>query len=176
MQYNGGTDGVHMPANSYRWLGSYFGKVMDWMLVNNRVDWKPVQPEKIIRNNRVVTIKFHVPVKPLVFDTTLVTDPGNYGFKVFDNSSVEQTIESVSIVNDDTVKIVLSSTPSTNVTVKYAQSVNWAIAGPTTGARGNLRDSDPTVSKVLDITTGQPFPLQNWCPIFSLEESFSWVQ
>lgn len=174
MPYN--SDGIHMPPNSYRWLGAYFGKVMDWMLTSGRTDWKPVQPEAIYRNGRVITIKFHVPVKPLVFDTTLVTNPGNYGFKVFNSANVEQTISSVSIVNGDTVKIVLNAAPTSNVTVKYAQGTgNDTNAGPTTGARGNLRDSDATVAKVLDLTTGQPYPLQNWCPIFSLQEGFSWV-
>lgn len=174
MPYN--EDGIHMPPNSYRWLGAYFGKVMDWMLTTGRTDWKPVQPEAIYRNGRVITIKFHVPVKPLVFDTTLVTNPGNYGFKVFNSANVEQTISTVGIENGDTVKIVLSAEPVSNVIVKYAQgSGNDTNAGPTTGARGNLRDSDATVAKVLDLTTGQPYPLQNWCPIFSLSEGFSWV-
>ncbi|MEJ5137706.1 MULTISPECIES: sialate O-acetylesterase [Acinetobacter] len=174
MPYN--SDGIHMPPNSYRWLGAYFGKVMDWMLTTGRTDWKPVQPEAIYRNGRVVTIKFHVPVKPLVFDTALVTDPGNYGFKVFDAANTDLAISSVSIVNQDTVKIVLSAAPISNITVKYALGTNNTNAGPTTGARGNLRDSDATVAKVLDLTTGQPYPLQNWCPIFSLQEGFSWVQ
>lgn len=175
MPYN--SDGIHMPPNSYRWLGAYFGKVMDWMLTTGRTDWKPVQPEAIYRNGRVITVKFHVPVKPLVFDTTLVTNPGNYGFKVFNSANVEQTISSVSIVNGDTVKIVLSAAPTSNITVKYAQGTgNDTNAGPTTGARGNLRDSDATVAKLLDLTTGQPYPLQNWCPIFSLQEGFSWLK
>lgn len=171
MPYN--TDGVHMPPNSYRWLGAYYGKAIESILLHN--DFKPLHPTRVYRNGRVITVDMHVPHAPMVFDETLVSNPGNYGFEVFDETNNKLTIQSISIINNS-VKIVLNDEPLSIVTVKYAQGVPGANAGPTTGPRGNLRDSDPEVAKVVDTVTNQPFTLYNWCPIFSMKEGFAWEQ
>lgn len=162
-------DGVHMVANSYKWMGAYFGKVMDWMLENKRTDWKPLQPEKVMRTGKVVTVYFHVPVKPLVLDTIMVTNPSNYGFTVKNSSGTTLAISSVTLKGDDRVNIVLVSEPTSDVTVTYALGTTGADAGYSTGARGNLRDSDNTVSNTLD-ENGNPYSLYNWCVLFSKQE------
>ncbi|MDK7738590.1 sialate O-acetylesterase, partial [Providencia stuartii] len=166
------SDGVHMPANSYRHMGSYFAKAIHSIMTKN--EWKPLQPESIYRTGRVITVTMHVPVPPLVLDTTLVTNPGDYGFEVF-SGDVKQEIESISI-RDNRVSIVLTQDPDHAVTVKYAQGKTGDQTGPLTGARGNLRDSDNTIATLIDSNTNQPYQLFNWCPIFTLEEGFSWVQ
>ncbi|PAT63915.1 sialate O-acetylesterase [Psychrobacter sp. JB193] len=168
-------DGVHMVANSYKWMGAYFGKVIDWMLENKRTDWKPLQPEKVMRTGKVVTVIFHVPEGQLVLDTTMVTNPGNYGFTVKDALGNNLTISSVSLKGDNRVNIVLSAIPTSDVTVTYALGTTGADAGYNTGARGNLRDSDDTISNTLD-ENGNPYSLYNWCVLFSKKEGFSWVQ
>lgn len=169
-------DGVHMRANSYRWMGCYFGKAIFNILTKN--DWKPLQPEAIYRNGRVVTVVMHVPVAPLVIDTDSVSDPGNYGFEVWAQDGTQAAIEAVS-VSGNRVTIVLKADPGQRVTVKYAQGKKGNNAGPATGARGNLRDSDTTLAYCRDIDAAEqnaPYTLFNWCPIFSLEEGFSWEQ
>lgn len=169
------SDGVHMPANSYRWMGCYIGKALHSIL--NGDGWKPLQPEYITRNGRVILVDFNVPTPPLVLDTTNVTNPGNYGFQVFnDSSTTEFAIQSVSIVNNTQVKIVLNSDPAQAVRVKYALGVTGTNAGPTTGARGNLRDSDNTVAYETNTLTGQPYDLANWCVIFDRKEGQKWAQ
>lgn len=168
-------DGVHMIADSYRWLGAYFGKVMEWMLTNKRTDWQPLQPSSIIRTGKVVTVYFDVPVGPLVFDTSMVTNPGDYGFIVKDSSGAVLPISSVSIKDGDRVNIILATDPTSSVTVTYALGTTGADAGYSTGARGNLRDSDDTLSNVLD-NTGTPYTLYNWCVLFSQKENFQWAQ
>lgn len=170
-------DGVHMPGNSYRWMGCYFGRAIHSILTTG--DWKPLQPEAIYRNGRVVTVVMHVPAPPLVLDTDMVTDPGDYGFEVWgDTDGTRKTIQSVT-VSGNRVTLVLDSDPAQAVVVKYAQGVTGSNAGPTTGARGNLRDSDATLAYCRDITAtdpNSPYKLYNWCPIFSLKEGFSWGQ
>ncbi|MES5340018.1 sialate O-acetylesterase [Klebsiella pneumoniae] len=171
------SDGVHMPANSYRWMGCYFGKAIYHILTENA--WKPLQPESVYRNGRVVTVVMHVPVSPLVLDTDMVSNPGDYGFEVWgDTDGARKTIQSVT-VSGNRVKLVLDADPGQTVVVKYAQGTQGANAGPTTGARGNLRDSDSTLAYCRDVTAtdpNSPYKLYNWCPIFSLKEGFSWVQ
>lgn len=171
------SDGVHMPGNSYRWMGCYFGKAIYHILTENA--WKPLQPESVYRNGRVVTVVMHVPVSPLVLDTDMVSNPGDYGFEVWgDTDGARKTIQSVT-VSGNRVKLVLDADPGQTVVVKYAQGTQGANAGPTTGARGNLRDSDSTLAYCRDVTAtdpNSPYKLYNWCPIFSLKEGFSWVQ
>lgn len=171
------SDGVHMPGNSYRWLGCYFGKAIFNILTKNA--WKPLQPESVYRNGRVVTVVMHVPVSPLVLDTDMVSNPGDYGFEVWgDTDGAKKTIQSVT-VSGNRVTLVLDADPDQTVVVKYAQGAQGANAGPTTGARGNLRDSDSTLAYCRDVTAtdqNTPYKLYNWCPIFSLKEGFSWVQ
>ena len=171
------SDGVHMPGNSYRWMGCYFGKAIFNILTKNA--WKPLQPESVYRNGRVVTVVMHVPVSPLVLDTDMVSNPGDYGFEVWgDTDGAKKTIQSVT-VSGNRVTLVLDADPDQTVVVKYAQGTQGANAGPTTGARGNLRDSDSTLAYCRDVTAtdpNSPYKLYNWCPIFSLKEGFSWVQ
>ncbi|EIW8531201.1 sialate O-acetylesterase, partial [Klebsiella pneumoniae] len=171
------SDGVHMPGNSYRWMGCYFGKAIFNILTKNA--WKPLQPESVYRNGRVVTVVMHVPVSPLVLDTDMVSNPGDYGFEVWgDTDGAKKTIQSVT-VSGNRVTLVLDADPDQTVVVKYAQGTQGANAGPATGARGNLRDSDSTLAYCRDVTAtdpNSPYKLYNWCPIFSLKEGFSWVQ
>ncbi|NNN82143.1 sialate O-acetylesterase [Vibrio sp. 11-4(1)] len=160
------SDGVHLPSRSSQWIGCYFGKVLFNVLTGK--GWKPVQPERINRQENIVLIDFHVPKPPLVIDTTLITDPGDYGFEVWEGDN-QLTIKSVSVVSGTQVKLVLNEIPSSIVQVRYAMGVEGQGGGPTTGPRGNIRDSDDTVA-VFNDQDGQPFSLFNWCVIFIKNE------
>ena len=103
-------------------------------------------------------MKLAVPVPPIVLDTTLVADPGSYGFEYSDASAAPPAIAKVEVAAPDTVVITLSDVPTgDDRRLRYAfTGIKGAGAGPQTGARGNLRDSDATRSR-----TGQR--LYNWC-------------
>jgi hypothetical protein len=112
-----------------------------------------VRPKAIARAGNVVTVQYYVPAPPLVFDTTHVTNPGNYGFDFVDNGALV-AISSVALSAPDTVTITLGAVPSgVGMRLRYAQNQpaaggcignDIAYAG---GARGNLRDSDATPSQ-----------------------------
>ncbi|MEE2888263.1 MAG: hypothetical protein VX951_12605 [Planctomycetota bacterium] len=156
------TDGLHLFNDSYRHMGEYYGRVYRHVILEGGT-WEPLRPIVAKRNNATLLVRFHVPVPPLVLDTTLVTDPGNYGFEFWDNSANPRRIVSVELVDEDTVKITLSAIPAgTEQFVRYAYTgVPAANAGPTTGPRGNLRDSDPSLSRFGS-------PLFNWAVHFDL--------
>ena len=63
-------DGTHLVTEGYRQLGEKFGQVYFERVVLGR-DWQPLQPTGVERSGRVITVHFHVPVRPLVWDTTL---------------------------------------------------------------------------------------------------------
>ena len=153
-------DGVHLVGDSERLLGELYAKAWRRVLIDGE-PWLPLSPRAVSRVDNEITIEFNVPAGPLVLDTTLVSDPGNFGFGFSDSSAMPPAILSVEIVNADSVRVTLASTPTGgNQRLLYAMSGSvGAAAGPTTGARGNLRDSDATASP-------NGYPLYNWCVHF----------
>lgn len=124
--------GGHLSTNGYRWYGELISKTLYDVLVRKH-SFKPVQPKKITINDRTVTINYHVPVRPLVFDTKLTPQISNYGFNVYKNNSVVG-LSRVQIVDDTTVVLTAYSSLTGKIEVCYAS--NPQIAS------GNLRDSD----------------------------------
>lgn len=100
-------DCLHYTAHSNRRLGEYFAKAYLRTVLQGKA-WEPVRPTSVTRANNVLTVKFAVPVPPLVLDTTLVTNPGNYGFRYTDGASTP-AISSVVVTAPDTVIAVSSS-------------------------------------------------------------------
>jgi hypothetical protein len=156
------TDGVHLTGDGERWLGEYYAKAFARVLVDGQ-PWLPLRPREVARAGTVVTIAFDVPAPPLVLDDVLVTNPGNYGFEFADDSGAPPAISAVELVDDVTVEITLASEPTgANPRIRYAfTGVPNAPAGPTTGARGNLRDSDVTPSRF-------EYLLYNWAVHFEV--------
>lgn len=154
------TDGVHLTSDGYRHMGELYANVYRRVVLEGR-RWLPLQPRDVWRSGAVITVVFDVPVPPLVLDTTLVTNPGDYGFEFYDDSGSPPAIQTVMLVSDDRVVITLTSTPTGgDRRLRYAHTgTPGALAGATTGPRGNLRDSDDTPSRHF-------YPLYNWCVHF----------
>lgn len=152
-------DAVHLDGAGGRDFGLQFGKVMFKRLWRGE-DWHPVEPRRITQHSaRVVSCRFHVPEPPLVFDTATVTDPGDYGFVVEDDSGTV-AISELRILRD-TVVITTSADIGANPRLSYAYyGTAGNGGGPATGCRGNLRDSDPT-------TGPNGARLWNWGVIFN---------
>ena len=145
-------DGVHLSNEGYRHMGEDYAKVYRHVILEGKT-WEPLRPKTVARAGAVITVKMHVPAPPLVMDTTLVSDPGNKGFEW----AGAETIASVAISGPDTLVITLSAAPAAGGRLRYAfTGTSGALGGPTTGPRGNLRDSDATPSRF-------GYPLHNWC-------------
>jgi len=156
-------DGVHLTNEGYRHMGEYYAKAYRQVVLEGR-PWEPLRPRAIERKGNVITIKLAVPRPPLVFDEKLVSNPGNLGFEYTDSSPTPPSITNVEIAGEsrDTVRITLSAEPSaTKKRIRYAYTgIPNNPAGPKTGPRGNLRDSDTTESL-------HGYPLYNWCVHFN---------
>lgn len=139
------TDGVHLTKLGYWMLGHYAAKA--WYSENiDGARWEPVRPKAAwFIDSTHVAIRFHVPVAPLVLDDSVVSDPGNYGFEYEDGGSAAISSVAVDANRSDTVILTLDGARSGAGTVRYAWTgTSGADAGPATGARGCLRDSDAT--------------------------------
>ena len=164
------SDGIHLSAQGEYYLGEYHAKCS--LTTQLGLYWTGLRPRPgyPVRIGKHIAIDFFVPVTPLVLDTHLVTQPTNvagsmYGFEFDDGSGAPPAISNVQIVGNTTVMLTLAALPNppsgATMYVRYAYTgVPGAAAGPTTGARGNLRDSDPYPSQ-LDGTQ-----LPNWCATF----------
>lgn len=104
-KYHG--DGIHLTADSERWLGEQFGKVIKRVLIDKE-DWQPLRPLKAYfgNNEKEIYIKFHVPRPPLILDTTFLPNQGkSYGFRVYDINNKVIHINHVKVINNNTIKI-----------------------------------------------------------------------
>ena len=146
------SDGAHLNSYSYRRLGEYYGKVYQRVIVEGK-PWTPLLPQTVLRQGRIVVVKFQVPVSPLVFDTNRVDAQSNLGFEYYDTtSSARIEAGGVTITDSNTVQILLTTTPAgTNQRLRYAftgapgSQPGAHLGGAVFGsARGNLRDSDAT--------------------------------
>lgn len=96
-----------------------------------------------------IRIEFNVPNPPLCFDTIQVKMIANYGFNVIRCDGTD--IVSDVVIDNNSVIIHCKETPD-NCKLRYGVNGEFLKSGRNLGPRGNLRDSEKSVS--------------NWCLIF----------
>ena len=157
---------MHLVTDGYRQLGEKYGQIYFERVVLGH-DWQPLAPTTVERTSlRVVTVHFHVPVPPLVWETTFERphqgipewQAGN-GFELRTTAGTRIAIDSVAISDSgDTVQITTTADlPAAGVLVGYAVTGDaTAMATPFVGTFrwGLLRDSDPFVGWATQ--TAQP--------------------
>lgn len=165
-QYAYAADGVHLVTRGYQMLGEKYGQVYYERRVAGR-DFQPLQPLELSRNGRSVSVRFHVPVAPLAFDTGLPTPhatsaewAAGRGFEVWQNNR-RVTIQSVAIAGDSVI-INCAEDIGAGYTLGYAATTDGVLRPGGTRRWGQLRDSDPFVGS----TTGQAQP--NFAVAFEL--------
>lgn len=162
-------DSVHLETTGYELLGEKYGQVYFERVVMGR-PWLPLQPTRVERSGALVTVHFHVPVPPLVWDPALQLphqDSAEWkqgrGFEVR-SSRGRETIQSV-VIAGDTVQLTLANPSAKDLHVGYALTgAKTAMSSPFAGTYrwGLLRDSDPFRGQ----TTRQPQP--NYALAFEL--------
>lgn len=154
------SDNVHLTNVGSKINGAYHGLAIYKLLNSEPV--KPVHVSNYTVQGKIINLEFHVPSLPLVFDITLVSQISNYGFRLFNETGTEVTIDSVNISRGNIVKIVSNVAVSEGFEIRYA--MNGSTTGVTNGARGNLRDSQDIVFD----KEGLNAEMYNWCPMFRL--------
>jgi hypothetical protein len=162
-------DSVHLETEGYELLGEKYGQVYFERVVMGRA-WQPLQPTRVERAGALVTVHFHVPFPPLVWDSTFPPphqDSSEWkqgrGFEV-QSSNGRETISSAVIVGD-TVQLTLENPNARELRVGYALTgAKKAMSSPFAGTFrwGLLRDSDPFRGQ----TTHKPQP--NYALAFEL--------
>jgi len=164
------SDGIHLNASGYQQLGEKYGKVYYETVVNGE-NWQPLQPTDVTASGKVIKVKLHVPVAPLVWDTTLGEPNQNVaewkngkGFEVTSSTGTKITINSVEI-SGDSVIINCANNINADTLVGYAYTAQQAKRSNGTVRWGLLRDSDPFIGYNTKIA--QP----NYCVSFQMPVS-----
>lgn len=157
----------HMIASSSRWLGAYLAVAYYHLCILGET-WTPLTITGAVRDSTGITVTCHVPVTPLVLDTTWVTAlaDGNAGFQVVDSAADPVTVTGVSLVDSTHVRLACSNGGGAGSVVRYgwAGTADETNPGRTVGARGNLRDSAGD-DLTFEIEDGDVRQMHNWCLI-----------
>jgi hypothetical protein len=155
-QYEYAPDAVHLQSIGYDRLGEKYGQVFFERSVLGH-DWQPLAATSVERQPGVVSIGFHVPVPPLVWDETLPAAlPAGHvwangrGFELLADG-VAARIESVEI---EGARVNLRTAASGRLVVRYAATASLEPRAHGSWRWGQLRDSDPFVGA----TTRTPQP------------------
>lgn len=151
------SDQVHLTNVGYKLMGAYFGRAYK-QLVHDGIKPHYLEPIAATIKAAVVTVSFNVPTLPLLLDTVNLAATTDMGFAVY-AGGVKQTINSLKVVNN-TVQIILSTTPSGAITVRYGLDYLGTGLSILNGASGNLRDS--TSDKIT--ISGIEYILFHACP------------
>ena len=167
-QYAYVNDYTHLTNPEYERLGEKYGQVFHQRVVLGN-PWQPLQPISAEHGARTIRVHFHVPVAPMVWDTTLPMPHQSAfpewalgrGFEVRAGTT-RITIRGVGI-NGDTVEITTAEDlPATGLVVGYAATADGTQRPNGTTRWGQLRDSDPFVGSLT--RAAQP----NYCVAFEM--------
>ncbi len=152
-QYPYAPDFTHLVPVGYELMGEKYAEVFYSHVVLGK-PWKPLQPlgDTVTRTGRVITVDFHVPVPPLAWDAVLpkphqvdLTEwAQGSGFEVR-SGATRLAIESVEILDDDTVQITCAADVPAGSTLGYAATSDGAAISGFSPRWGLLKDSDPFV-------------------------------
>jgi len=171
-QYPYAPDGVHLTAEGYRQLGEKYGQIYFERVILGK-DWRPLEPLSVEHKGNAITIRFHVPTPPLIWETRFQPPHQSVdawkqgkGFEISTSAGARVTITSAKISGDKVV-IACATDPGPNARVGYAMIAEGARARmmtpfPGTFRWGLLRDSDPFAG--ANTKTLQP----NYCVAFEL--------
>jgi hypothetical protein len=166
-QYGYHPDALHLTADGYDRYGEKLGQVYHQVVVRGRA-WQPLAPVEVARSGRVVTVRFHVPVPPLVWDESIPAPHqdaftawrAGRGFELRGDEDTPLPIAAVEIVGADTVRITCGVDLHARLLVAYAMTSDGQGAPGHTFRGGQLADSDACVGA----TTGRP--QRNFCVSF----------
>lgn len=155
------SDQTHLTNIGYKMLGAYMGRVYKTLVIDKAVP-RFINPINATSQGNKVTLRFDVPVKPLVIDHINLASTQDSGFQVSDSKGVVPLV-GISAASD-TVTITLSRALETSPIVSYATKYLAPTLKIKQGASGNLRDSEPDSIFI----NGEEKSLFNVCPHFEL--------
>lgn len=156
------SDKTHLTAAGYKWLGHYFGRAYKRLVIDG-VKPQFINPVSAVCRGTVLSIRFKVPVAPLVLDAATLAATADHGFKVQDDTGA-LTLSSIRVVNGNTIQATLNRALGANPKARYGLDYLGIGLAILNGASGNLRDSESANVTIGGVSR----PLYNVCPHFQL--------
>ncbi len=159
------SDEAHLTGASSRIFGAYMGVAIK-RTVFDGVKFQPLSPIDHLVQGRVLNVRFN-PVGNLVFDTSIVSNPGNYGFSLVDSVGSDLAISSVTC-NYQTVTVVASAVIPAGAKLRYGfiGGTTGQLPSRTSGPRGNLRDCQG--DQIVFDPNGSNRRMDNYSVVFEL--------
>ena len=160
-------DAIHIVNTNTKWLGMYHGIVFKRVVLEGKT-WTGVRPKANsgMRSGTTATLDFDVQVGKLVFDTSRVSDPGNYGFTLVTAADVDIPLTvKPQLVGPKRIKFTAGSTIPAGAKIRYGFNSVGATTNRSLGPRGCLRDQQGDYMPRFD-PTGINAPTHNYCVIF----------
>jgi hypothetical protein len=155
-------EALHLTARGYQLLGEKYGQVYFEKVILGK-NWRPLEPVEAKRHGKIIIVRYHVPVSPMVWDGSFESPHASVaewkngkGFEVTASDGTKVAITSVAISGRDVV-ITCASDPGPGTRVSYAMiAERERMQTPFLGSPrwGLLHDSDPFIGAV----TGQAQP------------------
>ena len=152
-QYPYNADWLHLQPIGYELMGEKYAQAY-YSHVMLGQPWHPLQPlaNTVARSGRVITVDFDVTFPPLAWDDALprphqadLTEwAQGRGFEVR-MGTTRLAIESVELVDADTVQITCAADVPAGATLGYAAMSDGAAVPNVSPRWGQLKDSDPFV-------------------------------
>ncbi|RSC83151.1 hypothetical protein [Escherichia coli] len=160
------TDGAHLTARSSYIQGLYISVMEKRALVDGKAA-KPLMPVSHQRQGRAATVWLN-PVGRLSFDTSIVSDPGNYGFRLL-HPDTRAIIPLTSLnIRYDAVTVSTAADIPAGAILQYAfhGGTTGQSPGRLTGPRGCLRDSQ---GDIISFTlNSEVIRMDNYCVMFEI--------
>ena len=146
-----GAVNLHLSPWGERLAGEYLARAYYRRVLQGR-RVLPFVPATVTALGYTLLLKYQGNDGAIAIDTTLVTDPGNYGFSYSDANGA--TITAVTVLDAQTIQIKLSRAATLGTgTLGYAVTGDLGgPLGPTSGPRGCVRDSSTDMSFYPDQT------------------------
>lgn len=160
------TDHAHLTARSSYIQGLYISVMEKRALVDGK-SAKPLMPIAHKRQGRAATTWFN-PVGRLAFDTSIVSNPGDYGFRILHPTTGEVIPLTSVAVRYDAVTVSTASDIPAGAILQYAfhGGTTGQSPGRLSGPRGCLRDSQGDI--VAFSLNGEIIRMDNYCVMFEI--------
>ncbi|MCY4738224.1 hypothetical protein LB242_27055, partial [Klebsiella pneumoniae] len=160
------TDGAHLTARSSYIQGLYISVMEKRALVDGKTA-KPLMPVGHKRQGRAATVWLN-PVGRLVVDTSVVSDPGNYGLRLLHPGTLEVIPLTGVSIRYDAVNISTAADIPEGAILQYAfhGGTTGQSPGRLSGPRGCLRDSQGDI--VSFSLNGEVIRMDNYCVMFEI--------
>ena len=146
------SDALHLEGQyGYTVMGTMYAQAIQAVAFAGQ-RWRGCLPLSARRSGAVVRVTYDCALGPIQLDTSVVSNPGYYGFEWYDSTS-SATVSSVAVATPNAIDVTLSGIPtgaSKAIRCAFTAVPERAAGGPVTGRRSCVRDAAGNYAAALN--------------------------